>query len=121
LVEIDAVKASSDENEIGNMIPNVKSLPAYNESKVSQTAVANGILRKLPPRGGRIFRTSVCCSIKCLELEDCRKKENDGIHVNFPSNFKKGRRAENGVIEINKDYNEQLQELKPFVKSMHII
>jgi hypothetical protein len=44
------LKASSDENEIGNMIPNVKSLPAYNESKVSQTAVANGILAQITPR-----------------------------------------------------------------------
>jgi tRNA (Thr-GGU) A37 N-methylase len=52
-----------------------------------------------------------------LELEDAVVKKMTG---SLPSNFKKGRRAE-GVIEINKDYNEQLQELKPFVKSMHII
>jgi imidazolonepropionase-like amidohydrolase len=120
LVEIDAVKASSDENEIGNMIPNVKSLPAYNaESKVSQTAVANGILTaQITPRGGRISGTSSVVQLNAWNWKDAVVKENDGIHVNFPSNFKKGRRAENGVIEINKDYNEQLQELKAFfVKS----
>jgi hypothetical protein len=41
--------------------------------KVSQTAVANGILATSTPRGGRI--SNFCCAIKCLELEDAVVKE----------------------------------------------
>jgi hypothetical protein len=38
LVEIDAIKSSDDENEIGQMNPNVRSIIAFNaESKVIET------------------------------------------------------------------------------------
>jgi hypothetical protein len=44
LVEIDAIKSSDDESEIGNMNPNVRII-AYNaESKVIETVRPNGIL-----------------------------------------------------------------------------
>lgn len=60
LVEIDAVKASSDESEIGSFTPNVRSIIAYNsESKVVETVKLNGVLMaQVTPRGGRITGTS---------------------------------------------------------------
>jgi imidazolonepropionase-like amidohydrolase len=116
LVEIDAVKASSDENEIGSFIPNVRSLAAYNaESIISQTVVSNGILiAQITPRGGRISGTSSVVQLNAWNWKEAVIKENDGIHINFPSNFKKGRRAENGVIEVNKEYGKQVQEIREF-------
>ncbi|HFS67995.1 MAG TPA: amidohydrolase, partial [Flavobacteriia bacterium] len=56
LVEIDAVKASDDEHELGEFNPNVRSIVAYNtESKIIETVRANGILiGQITPRGGRI-------------------------------------------------------------------
>jgi hypothetical protein len=43
LVEIDAIKSSDDENEIGQMNPNVRSIIAFNaESKVIETVRPNG-------------------------------------------------------------------------------
>jgi hypothetical protein len=45
LVEIDAIKSSDDESEIGDFNPNVRSIIAYNaESKVIETVRPNGIL-----------------------------------------------------------------------------
>jgi imidazolonepropionase-like amidohydrolase len=116
LVEIDAVKASSDENEIGSFIPNVRSLAAYNaESIISQTVVANGILMaQITPRGGRISGTSSVVQLNAWNWKEAVIKENDGIHLNFPSNFKKGRSAENGVIEVNKDYSEEIQKIREY-------
>jgi imidazolonepropionase-like amidohydrolase len=116
LVEIDAVKASSDEDEIGSFIPNVRSLAAYNaESIISQTVVSNGILMaQITPRGGRISGTSSVVQLNAWNWKEAVIKENDGIHLNFPSNFKKGRRAENGVIEVNKDYNDEIQKIREY-------
>ena len=70
LVEIDAVKSSDDEDEIGTYNPNIKSLIAYNtESKVTETVRPNGILMaQITPRGGRISGTS---SIVQLDAWNC--------------------------------------------------
>ena len=57
LVEIDAVRATRDHREVGQLNPNVRSQPAYNaESIVVRT---NGILlAQVTPRGGLISGTS---------------------------------------------------------------
>lgn len=119
LVEIDAVKASDDEDEIGNYNPNIKSLMAYNsESKVSETVIGNGILMaQITPRGGRISGTSSVVQLDAWSWEEAVVKENDGIHLNFPNTFKTGRGAENGVIEVNKDYAKQIEEMLQFINA----
>ena len=60
LVEINAVRASDDTDEIGDMIPHVRSLIAYNaESQVVESLRQNGILLgQITPQGGRISGTS---------------------------------------------------------------
>jgi hypothetical protein len=90
LVEIDAIK-SSDENEIGQMNPNVRSIIAFNaESKVIETVRPNGILiAQITPRGGRISGTSSIVQLDAWTWEDAIMKENDGMHLNFPSSYKK--------------------------------
>jgi hypothetical protein len=55
LVEIDAIKSSDDEDEIGTMNPNVRSIIAYSRLKVIETVRPNGILMaQITPRGGII-------------------------------------------------------------------
>ena len=45
LVEIDAVRATDDEDEVGSMLPHIRSLIAYNaESKVVESMRPNGVL-----------------------------------------------------------------------------
>jgi imidazolonepropionase-like amidohydrolase len=119
LVEIDAVKASDDEDEIGNFNPNIKSLMAYNsESKVTETVIGNGILMaQITPRGGRISGTSSVVQLDAWSWKEAVIKENDGIHLNFPNTFKTGRGAENGVIEVNKDYQKQIEEIMNFINT----
>ncbi|SHI89338.1 amidohydrolase family protein [Flavobacterium terrae] len=117
LVEIDAVKASDDEREIGGMTPNVRSLIAYNsESRIIETARLNGVLlAQITPRGGRITGTSSIVHFDAWTWEDAIIKENDGIHLNFPTTFKRsGWWAEPGTIESNKDYTKQVDEINSF-------
>ena len=56
LVEIDAVRATRDERETGDLNPNVRTQIAYNtESVVSSTVRTNGILlAQVTPRGGLV-------------------------------------------------------------------
>ena len=118
LVEIDAVKSSVDEEEIGTFNPNVRSIIAYNsESKVVETVRPNGVLMaQVTPRGGRISGTSSVVQLDAWSWKDAILKENDGIHLNFPSGFKRsGSWFEPGVIEANKDYAKQVEEINSFL------
>ncbi|MCV9926224.1 amidohydrolase family protein [Flavobacterium sp. LS1R49] len=118
LVEIDAVQSSDDQEEIGNFNPNVRSIIAYNaDSKVIETVRPNGILiAQVTPRGGRISGTSSIVQLDAWSWQDALIKENDGIHLNFPSNFKRtGSWFEPGPIEANKDYAKQIEEINAFL------
>lgn len=117
LVEIDAVKSSDDQEEIGSINPNIRSIIAYNSnSKVTETVRPNGILiAQIVPRGGRISGTSSIVQLDAWTWEDALIKENDGIHLNFPSGFRRtGSWFEPGIIEPNKDYSTQINEINTF-------
>ena len=118
LVEIDAVKSSDDEDEIGTYNPHIRSIIAYNtESKVTETVRPNGILMaQITPRGGRISGTSSIVQLDAWTWKDALIKENDGVHLTFPTTFSRsGWWAEPGNIEANKDYQKQVDELKQFM------
>ena len=59
LTEITNVRASVDDDEVGSMIPHIRSLIAYNaESKVVESMRPNGVLQaEVTPRGGTISGT----------------------------------------------------------------
>jgi imidazolonepropionase-like amidohydrolase len=120
LVEIDAVKASDDEVEIGNMKPNVRSIIAFNAaSKIIETCRPNGVLiAQITPHGGRISGTSSIVQLDAWNWKDALIKENDGIHLNFPSIASKGGSwFEPGDLTENKDYNKQIEEIRVFLSS----
>jgi hypothetical protein len=117
LVEVDAVRASDDESEIGEFNPHIRSIIAYNaESKLSEAARPNGILlAQITPRGGRISGTSSVVQLDAWNWEDAIVKENDGIHLRWPSSYSRlGWWAEPGGIEPNKKYDEQVKEIQSF-------
>ncbi len=93
LVEIDAVKASDDQSEIGTNNPHIRSLIAYNaESKVVESMRPNGVLMaQITPRGGLISGTSSIVQLDAWNWEDASLKANDAIHMNWPSSFTRGR------------------------------
>ena len=93
LIEIDAVRASDDESELGTWNPHIRSLIAYNtESKVVESMRPNGVLlAQITPRGGRISGTSSIVQLDAWNWEDATIKTDDGIHLNWPSTFSRGR------------------------------
>lgn len=118
LVEIDAVRASDDEREMGEMNPHVRSLIAYNaESRVTETMRPNGVLvAQIVPRGGRITGTSSVVQFDAWNWEDAAVKVDDAIHMNWPSSISHGRwwMGEPNTIKNNEKYPEQIAELKKY-------
>lgn len=117
LVEVDAIRASDDEGEIGEMNPHIRSIIAYNtESKLIETMRPNGVLlAQIAPRGGRISGTSSVVQLDAWNWEDAIVKENDGIHLNWPQGFSRsGWWAEPGTIEVNKKYEDQINAIQQF-------
>ena len=115
LVEIDAVKATTDDDEIGEMNPHIRSIIAYNaESKVVESMRPNGVLiGQIAPQGGRISGTSSVVQFDAWNWEDATVKVNDGIYMNWPSSFSRGRwwLGEDPGLKINDKYSEQVDNL----------
>ncbi|MEO6347943.1 MAG: amidohydrolase family protein [Aquaticitalea sp.] len=118
LVEIDAVRATEDDAEIGGMIPHVRSIIAYNaESKVVEVTRPNGVLMgQITPRGGRISGTSSIVQFDAWNWEDATVKADDGIHLNWPNNYTRGRwwLGEDPGLKLNDKYSEQVAEVSSF-------
>ncbi|WKD86594.1 Imidazolonepropionase [Polaribacter huanghezhanensis] len=119
LVEINAVKASSDEREIGTMNPHIRSLIAYNtESKVVETMRPNGVLMgQITPRGGRISGTSSIVQFDAWNWEDAAIKVDDGIHMNWPNSITFGRwwLGEDTGAKISKTYPKSIEEIEEYI------
>ncbi|MCK0110110.1 amidohydrolase family protein [Flavobacteriaceae bacterium S0825] len=120
LVEVDAVNATNDQVEMGSMIPHVRSLIAYNaESKVVESMRPNGILTaQVSPNGGRISGTSSIMQLDAWNWEDAAIKTDDGIHLNWPSSFSRGRwwLGEPPGLKPNSNYGKQVSDIANFVK-----
>lgn len=118
LAEIDAVKASVDDSEMGEMNPHIRSIIAYNaESKLVESMRPNGVLMgQIVPKGGRISGTSSVVQFDAWNWEDATVKVNDGIYINWPSSFSRGRwwLGEDVGLKINDKYSEQVAELVSF-------
>ena len=119
LVEVDAVNATNDQAEMGSMIPHVRSLIAYNaESKVVESMRPNGILTaQVSPNGGRISGTSSIMQLDAWNWEDAVLKTDDGIHLNWPSSFTRGRwwLGEPPGLKPNNNYGKQVNDIVNFV------
>jgi len=121
LIEVNAVRASNDSDEIGDIIPHVRSLIAYNaESKVVESMRPNGVLiGQITPKGGRISGTSSIVQFDAWNWEDAAIKVDDGIHLNWPSGFRRGRwwLGEPRGLSPNKDYQKQVDEVEVFMQN----
>ncbi len=91
LVEIDAVRASRDFDDVGNFNPHVRSLTAFNtESRITSTIRSNGVLlAQVSPKGGIISGASSVFELEGWNWEDAVLKIDDGIHLNWPSRYLK--------------------------------
>ncbi len=115
LAEIDAVKATRDFDEVGAFNPHIRSLIAYNaESKVVESMRPNGVLMaQITPRGGTISGTSSIVQLDAWNWEDAAIKVDDGIHLNWPSLFQRGRwwLGEDSGLKPSKNYMKQVGEI----------
>lgn len=86
LSEIEAVRATRDFNEVGEINPNARSIIAYNtDSKVTPTVRSNGILlAQIVPTGGLICGTSSVVELDAWNWEDAAYKTDDAVYMNWP-------------------------------------
>jgi imidazolonepropionase-like amidohydrolase len=87
LVEISAVRASSDAREIGDMNPNVRSIVAYNtDSKVINTLRSQGVLMaNIVPQGSFLAGSSSVVQLDAWNYQDAAVKTDAGMHLYMPS------------------------------------
>ncbi len=117
LVEIESVRATRDDREVGFFNPNIRSIIAYNtDSKVTPTVRSNGILlSQAVPLGGRISGQSSVVQLDAWNWEDAAFKTDDGVWLHWPRYYNwTGWWAEPGVIKMNENYNTQVQEIKDY-------
>lgn len=118
LAEIDAVRATKDYDEVGSMLPHIRTIIAYNtESKVIETMRPNGVLMaQITPRGGSISGTSSVVQFDAWNWEDASIKTDDAIHLNWPSNFSRGRwwLGEDPALKPNKNYVKNITKIKEY-------
>jgi imidazolonepropionase-like amidohydrolase len=127
LTEIDAVRATRDYDDVGELNPHVRTQIAYNaESRVIETVKTNGVLiTQATPRGGTISGTSSVMFLSGWNWEDATILKDDGIHLNWPSSTEGGgwwaepapkKRNENYEVEKTK-INEFFQLAATYAKA----
>lgn len=86
LVDVNAVRATRDFDEVGGVNPNVRALIAYNtDSELIATLRFNGILlAQATPQGGVVSGKSSIMKLDGWNWEDAAYKSDDGIHLNWP-------------------------------------
>jgi imidazolonepropionase-like amidohydrolase len=121
LIEVEAVRASDDQDELGDMIPHIRSIIAYNaESKVVESMRPNGVLlAQIAPQGGTISGTSSIVQFDAWNWEDAAIKTDDGIHLHWPSTFRRGRwwLGEPRGYQANKKYTDDVQKITSYLKT----
>lgn len=118
LVEIASLRPTDDEDEIGEMLPHIRSLVAYNaESQIVESMRPNGVLiGEIVPRGGTISGTSSIVQFDAWNWEDAAIKIDNGLHINWPNSLKRGRwwLGEDRGLKANEDYMEDVLKLTQF-------
>ncbi len=87
LIEIESVRATLDQREVGDVNPHVRSVIAYNtDSDIIPTIRTNGVLMtQVTPVGGTISGSSSIVQLDAWNWEDAVVKADEGIHLNWPN------------------------------------
>ena len=130
LIEISAVRATSDVREMGDMNPNVRSIVAYNtDSKVINTLRSNGILAaNIVPQGTFLAGSSSVVQLDAWTWTDASLKTDAGMHLYMPTLMARpsfgrggggtpgGPNAGQTQTDPVKEGLEQLEKLKAFFR-----
>ncbi len=116
LVEIGAVDATVDEEEVGTLNPNVRSLISYNtDSELIPTMRYNGILlAQITPAGNMIPGTSSIVQLDAWNWEDAAVVEDDAVHIHWPGRYKMEFDFATFTVNRvpNENYEEQVREVE---------
>ena len=87
LTEIESIRATVDEEEVGTLNPNVRALIAYNtDSDILPTVRTNGVLLAQPtPRGGLLAGQSSVLQLDAWNWQDAVVRADDGQHLTWPA------------------------------------
>jgi imidazolonepropionase-like amidohydrolase len=98
LVEVPSVRATQDNQELGDFNPNIRSVVAYNtDSKVINTLRMAGILfANIVPEGGLVMGSSTVVQLDAWNWEDAAYKMENGIHITLPSLLVRSGRGRGG-------------------------
>ena len=135
LIEIEAVRATDDQREIGGINPHVRALIAYNtDSELIPTVRSNGILiTQATPQGDIVAGMSSVMQMDGWNWEDAVLKKDDGIHINwigyfkrdfdfatFTASTKKNDKRDEILREIDKTFNDAIaySQTKPPVTNV---
>jgi imidazolonepropionase-like amidohydrolase len=120
LVEVDAVRATADGREVGNLNPNVRAIVAYNtDADMIPTVRANGVLLAQPtPQGGLISGTSSVVHLDAWNWEDALVKADDGLHLRWPAMIAKPASSPDPKVkeQLEKRTREREQSLQELEK-----
>ncbi len=118
LVEIGAVRATTDVADIGALNPELRTLTTYNtDSKITPVVRLNGVLTaQITPQGGLISGTSSIMNLDGWNWEDACYKADDGVHLNWPIMYARVflNPDQIGGFVPNKSYDKQIQLLNKF-------
>ncbi|HTM97973.1 MAG TPA: amidohydrolase family protein, partial [Pedobacter sp.] len=122
LVEIESVKATIDERELGENNAHIRALIAYKtDSKVPATLRSNGILMaQITPAGGSIAGSSSVVQLDAWNWEDAVIKKEDAMHMSWPAvprgrGFGGGRMGAGAALgDPNERVNNVIAELNTF-------
>jgi imidazolonepropionase-like amidohydrolase len=105
LVEIEAVRSTDDQTEVGAINPHVRALIAYNtDSELIPTVRGNGVLiTQATPQGDVVAGMSSVMQLDGWNWEDAVLKADDGVHLNWVGYFKRDFNFETFTFAIKKN------------------
>ncbi len=127
LIEINAVRATNDTREIGEMNPSVRSIVAYNaDSKVINTLRSNGILlANIVPQGSLLAGSSSLVQLDAWNWQDAAYSTDAGMHLYMPTLMPRprfgrfgsgGGRSQQAESDPVKEGLEKIDQVRTFFK-----
>ena len=118
LIEMEAVRATSDFYEVGEFNPHIRSLIAFNtDSEILPTVRSNGVLfTQVTPSGGVISGTSSVVHLDGWNWEDAMVQKDDGVHVNWPSLYTRSAAG----FELSKSYEDEKKKMDEFFEAASV-
>jgi len=116
LTEVESIRATVDQEEVGALNPHVRALVAYNtDSDILPTVRTNGVLLAQPtPRGGLLVGQSSVVQLDAWNWQDAVVRADDGQHLTWPPMVFRLNPAEDAAVldRRQKAREEQLRDLE---------